>query len=95
LAENRKLLLATADKYGVRFFNLKSCIDDNKEFRYPFALMNPMELRQGVFGRELINGEFMDANDTNLDFGTLVELIFKTIPQELVITTELLVQDHI
>ncbi len=57
--------------------------------------MNPMELRQGVFGRELINGEFMDANDKNLDFGTLVELIFKTIPEELVITTELLVQDHI
>jgi hypothetical protein len=42
-----------------------------KKFRYPFAVMNPFELRQGVFGRELINDKFFDANDKILDFGTL------------------------
>ncbi len=57
--------------------------------------MNSFELRQGVFGRELISGEFFNANDKILDFGTLLDLVFKTIPQKLLETTELLVQDHI
>ncbi len=91
LVENRKLLQANAEKIGVRFFNIRSCIDDKIEFRYPFVVMNPMELRQGVFGRELINGEFMDSNDRTLDFSMLIELVFFTIPDKLVTTTELLV----
>lgn len=43
--------------------------------------MNPSGVQNGVVGRELIDGGFMDSKSQVLDFDILVEMLFRVIPE--------------
>lgn len=89
LGECRVSVLKRAGQRGVKLFNCRASAQ-NTNLNYPFALMNPEDVRKGVAGRESITGVFMDSATSKLDFKTMKTLLFEDLPDDLVTTTDLI-----